>query len=284
MCAERSRLVTMQGMGSILAMGCLAYLGLTALVLFRQSRYVYYPGRRVDLTPQQIGLAYDDLTLVTADGERINAWFVPATGASSNTLTVLHCHGNAGDMGDRVGLADALHKAGVNVLLFDYRGFGRSTGEPTEQGTYADAMAVWEYLTRQRGLPPARILVHGQSLGGAVAGWLASQVRPAAVVLESTFTSAPDMARRMFPFLPVRWLCRFKYDTLSRMPQLTCPVLVSHSGADTMIPPAFAQKLFAAAREPKRFVTLNGGHNESGLDAEPAYLQAVLAFVENPAH
>ena len=175
------------------------YLGLCLLLMLRQSRYVYHPDRTVSLTPDRIGLAYEALRLKTEDGETLAAWWIPAQRAAP---TLLFFHGNAGDIGDRLGSIRTFHDMGLNVLIFDYRGYGESTGKPSEPGTYADAMAAWTYLNAERGIPPSRIVVFGRSLGGAVASWLAARVDPGALILESTFTSAPAMAHGMFPFLP----------------------------------------------------------------------------------
>jgi pimeloyl-ACP methyl ester carboxylesterase len=197
-------------------------------------------------------------------------------------LTVLFCHGNAGNIGDWVWAARACRDMGFGFLVFDYRGYGRSTGRPTEEGTYRDARAAWAYLTGEAGLRPAQIVVHGWSLGGAVAAWLAARETPAALVLESPFSSARDMAGRVFPLLPARLLCRFRYDTVASVRQVRCPVLVAHSPHDETIPYAQGLRVFEAAPEPKRFVELGGAHNGSGFDADPAFRAALLEFLRAP--
>lgn len=256
-----------------------AYLGLGLWLLVLQRRYVYYPSRGVALTPDFLSLAYEEVCVSTADGEGIAAWYVPARDHRYGDLTVLFCHGNAGNMGDRLDSVLTFHNLSMNTLIFDYRGYGKSTGSPTEKGTYADALAVWKYLVDVRGCEAKNIVLFGRSLGGSVAAWLATQVSPLALVVESAFTSAPDMAARMFPLLPARWLCRFGYDTLAFVRSVSCPVLVAHSVEDEMVPYAHGRALMDAAREPKHFVSMRGGHNSGGLDGDVDYQQALVRFV-----
>ncbi len=257
------------------------YVGMIVYLLLGQSRYVYYPSRRVLATPADAGLRFERLRIRTIDGQTLAAWFVPApeTAGGTNAITVLHCHGNAGNVGTRIGLARAFYDLGFNTLLFDYRGYGESTGKPDEEGTYRDVEMVWHYLTRVRRIPPSRLVVHGQSLGGPIAAWLARKVQPGALVLESTFTSASAMATRMFPLVPARRLCRFRYNTLSYLREVTCPVLIAHSLADEMIPYQHGRRLFEAVRDPKTFVELTGDHNAGGLETDAAYRRAFVDFI-----
>jgi fermentation-respiration switch protein FrsA (DUF1100 family) len=256
-----------------------AYAGFCVFVYARQAAYLYYPDRFIAMTPAAAGLRFDDLRLKTKDGETIAAWFVPAEQGSA-APTLLFCHGNAGDIGDRVDAVKTFHDLGLNVLIFSYRGYGTSTGTPSEQGTYADAMAAWTYAAAERSIAPEKIVLYGHSLGGAVAAWLATQVKPGALVLESTFTSVPAMARRVFPLLlQIKPLMRFKYDTLNALRQVACPVLIAHGSADELIPCDMGQRLFAAAHEPKRFVEIVGGHNDGGMEADPEYRRAFSEFL-----
>ena len=257
------------------------YVGLCVVMLFRQSRYVYYPDRVVGLTPQYFRIPYEEVRIPTADGETLAAWFVPARAGDTNgTFTVLFCHGNAGDIGDRIDSIKTFHDLGYAVLIFDYRGYGESTGTPGEKGTYRDAMAAWRYLLDTRGLQDRAVIVFGRSLGGSIAAWLATQVTPGALVLESSFTSARDMAARMFRILPIRYLCRFKYATVEYVRNVKCPVVVAHSTDDEMIPFTHGQRIFEAAPEPKFFQALSGGHNSGGMDGHPAYQQKLKAFLD----
>lgn len=270
---------------TILKIGAAAYAGLCMLVFAKQSGYIYLPDRQVTGTPADAGMPFENVPLVTSDGVSIHAWFVPAAGDSAaKGRTLLFCHGNAGDIADRIYSLQTFHNMGFNVMAFDYRGYGNSAGKPSEHGTYEDARAAWRYLTDARGIPPGSIALFGRSLGAAVACELATELDAGALLMESTFSSAPDMAKMMFPYLPCRMLCRFKYDSVSKIDKVNMPVLVAHSPLDEMIPFAHGRKLFEAAREPKMFIETTGEHNTGGLDNDPAYRAAFAAFIaENVA-
>jgi len=247
----------------------LAYVGAAIVLTLLQSRLVFQPGRReLAATPPEMGMDYEDVTLETSDGLRLHGWFIPAAGARATTL---FCHGNAGNISRRMETIAALHRLRLNVLIFDYRGYGQSEGSPTEEGTYKDAEAAWRYLTETKGVAPERIVIHGRSLGGAVAAHLARDHTPGALLLESTFTSAPDLAARLLWFLPARRLCRFKYDTLAAVREVRCPILIIHSPDDDLVPYKMGQKLFEAAAEPKQSLRLRGGHNEGFVLAAEDY-------------
>jgi uncharacterized protein len=264
---------------SVVKVAATAYAGIFLLVFFRQSKYVYYPDRHIAATPAAAALDYEEVRLRTPDGETIAGWYVPAGTNRGAAPVLLDCHGNAGDIGDRVGSVRTFHDLGLNVLIFDYRGYGESTGKATEDGTCQDAMAAWDFLIRQKGFATNQVIVFGRSLGGSVASWLAERVQPGALVIESAFTSAPDMARKMFPYLPIRLLCRFKYDTLSHVKKARCPILIAHSLDDDLIPFENGKRLFAAANEPKVFVEMRGGHNSGGLDVDAEYQRVLKDFI-----
>jgi fermentation-respiration switch protein FrsA (DUF1100 family) len=265
----------------VAAVAAAGYAGLCLLVFMRQGSMVYIPDRTVDIVPSELGMPFDALRIPTPDGETIAGWFIPARAADPAACpTVLFCHGNAGDIANRMGTLLLFHRMGFNAAIFDYRGYGASTGEPDEQGTYTDAAAVWHHLVDERKLDPRRIVLYGRSLGGAVAAQLAEHVQPAGLILESTFTSASDMAARTLPWLPARLLCRFRYDTRSRIARAGCPVLIAHGPDDEMIPFEHGKRLYDAAAEPKTFVSVAGLHNDGGLDLDPAYQQALEAFIQ----
>ncbi|MDP2989412.1 MAG: alpha/beta hydrolase [Kiritimatiellota bacterium] len=261
---------------SVLKIAAAVYVGLCILLFFRQSHMVYFPLAPVMQKPSDVGLVYESVVLMTADGVRLAGWYVPCAEARG---TVLMCHGNGGNIGDRLHPISLFHELGLNVLIFDYRGYGESAGKPSEAGTYQDARAAWQYLVDKRSMPPDKIVVFGRSLGGAVAAWLAERVAPAALILEATFTSIPDMGAKIYPWLPIRLLSRYRYDTLARMERIHCPVLIAHSRDDEMIPFEQGRRLFAAAREPKTFFELTGNHNEGEVLTSPAYRQALDAFL-----
>jgi len=249
--------------------------------MIRQSRYVFYPDKGVGLTPAYFHLPFEDLRLETPDGERLGAWFVPGTSESCTTnYTVLFCHGNAGNIGDRLDSILTFHRLGFNVLIFDYRGYGDSTGEPSEQGTYIDARAAWDYLVEQKGIEGKRILVFGRSLGGAVAVQLAGKVPAGALCVESTFASAVAMARVMFPLLPARMICRFDYDSENAVGKVHGPIIVAHSRGDKMIPYAQGRRVYEAANQPKLFIEITGDHNSGGLDTDAKYQRLLAEFLQ----
>jgi fermentation-respiration switch protein FrsA (DUF1100 family) len=260
----------------------LVYGCVVALVFIFQSHLVYYPqvGREGDLTPQAYGLAYEAVEIATEDGEKLAAWWVPAEGARG---TVLFFHGNAGNISHRLDYLKMFRGLRYSTLIIDYRGFGTSTGSPSEAGTYRDAEAAWRHLTEQRSIHADDIVFFGESLGAAVASWLATRHTPRALVLASTFTSVPDLGAEVYWFLPVRLISRFRYDNLSRLAAVRAPVLVAHSRNDEIVPFAHGQRLYAAAREPKQFLELAGGHNTGFIFMREEWVRVLADFLERHA-
>ena len=253
------------------------YLIVVLLVYFGQSRLIYFPEQQISNIPSAIGLDYTPVNIPASDGETLHGWWMSVPDAKG---TVLFFHGNAGNISHRINYLTMFKRLGYNTLLFDYRGYGQSSGTPSESGTYLDAQAAWQYLTETRGIAPARIILFGESLGGAVAAWLAAREKPGLLVLASVFTSVPDLAAEIYPFLPVRWLTRFHYNTLESLQSVTCPVFIAHSPQDEIIPFAQSQRLFQAASEPKQFLTLEGGHNIGFIFMQPAWIKSLGAFMD----
>lgn len=271
---------------SLLTTLALAYAGFAALLFLFQDKMAYYPqlGREIHSTPREHGMDYEALSLETADGERLDAWFVPASGVRAKTQgVVLFLHGNAGNISQRMDSIAMFHRLGYGVLIFDYRGYGRSSGKPSEAGLYQDAESAWAYLTLRRGIAPERIVLFGESLGGAVAAWLAAgrgaRERPGALVLASVFTSVPDLAADLYPWLPARWLARMHYDTAAALAKIRSPVLVAHSPEDEIVPFRHGQKLFQVASEPKVFLQLAGGHNDGFIFMRPEWVAVLGGFL-----
>jgi len=237
---------------------------------------LYFPNRVLKGDPGALGLTFQDLSLTASDGASVHAWFVPL---EEESPVILFCHGNAGNISHRLDKLLLLRRAGAAVLLFDYRGYGRSWGTPTEEGTYGDAEAAYAWLTEEKKVPPERIVAHGESLGGAVAMELALRRRVAGLILESAFTSVVEMAKRIFPFLPVRRMVSFRYDNLSKVGKAACPVLVMHSPQDDIVPFAMGRHLYEAAPRPKTFVELRGSHNDGFLES-PTYEPAIAKFLK----
>ena len=261
-------------MGALLAVG---YLGLCLLMFFSQERLLYFPDPRLIATPEALGLDFESVSIGTEDDLRLHAWWIPANPARG---VLLFCHGNAGNISHRLDSIRQFHELGLSVLIFDYRGYGESEGKPSEAGTYRDVTAVWRYLTGKRGIPPEKVVVFGRSLGAAVAAHLAARVEPGAVVLESAFTSVADMAARLYPWLPVRWLVRIDYPVARDIQAIRAPVLILHSPNDEIIPYDMGRTLYELAHEPKEFIELRGGHNDGWLLSEPDYSTAVDAFLD----
>jgi len=253
------------------------YLGLMLMLFLFQAHFIYFPSSIIAATPATVGLEYESVRLETADGVSIFGWYVPAANAEQ---TVLFFHGNGGNISHRLDSIALFHRLGLNLFIIDYRGYGQSEGQTDEHGTYLDAEAAWLYLVEQRQVKPENIVIFGRSLGGAVATWLAQRHTPGALILESTFTSVPDMGARQFPFLPVHLLARIRDNSIDRLPLVACPVLVVHSPEDEIIPYSHGQQLFQVAPEPKQFLELKGGHNEGFIISEPAYARGLQTFLE----
>ena len=260
---------------------------LTCLLLILMLRWfehsqVYHPDRVLAATGAELGRPFENVPFQASDGVELNGWFFPAsTNSHRPRLAVLVCHGNAGNISHRLDTCIALLATGVNVFVFDYRGYGRSEGRPSEEGTYRDAQAAYQWL-RQKGFPGTNIIAFGESLGGGVAAELAAREPVGGLVLQSTFTSIPDMGAELFPWLPVRWLGTIRYDTHSKLPRLKVPVLVMHSPVDELVGFHHGQRNFAAANQPKLFWELRGDHNNPLADTQHfiAGIEKFLSLIE----
>jgi fermentation-respiration switch protein FrsA (DUF1100 family) len=255
------------------------YTALALFLYFTQSGMLYYPNlpsREIVTTPDRYGMEYQTLQLQTSDNITLHGWYIPA---SNPRATLLFCHGNAGNISHRIESIAIFHQLGLNVLIFDYRGYGQSEGKPSERGTYRDAEAAWDYLTEQQNIPPHQIILFGRSLGGAIASHLASRKQPLGLIVESAFTSVPDMAAHYYPYLPVRWISRFRYNTRKHLGALQRPLLVIHSPEDEIIPYSNGQQLFDAAREPKQLLSIRGGHNDGFLLSGESYTRGLEGFI-----
>ena len=269
-------------LGELLIPLGIAYGAVLVLVFLFQSHLVFFPGtgREVVVTPQSYGLGFEAVGIRTADGETLQAWWVPAEDARG---VVLFFHGNAGNISHRLDYLQMFHRLRYSTLIVDYRGYGRSTGTPSEAGTYRDAEAAWDYLRHARLAQPRDVVIAGESLGGAVATWLAAEVGPRAVVLFSTFTSVNDLGAQVYWFLPVRLLSRFGYDNRENLKRIRAPVFIAHSRDDDIVPFAHGKRLFEAAGEPKAFLEMRGGHNDGFIFTQPEWVAALGAFLDRHA-
>ncbi len=251
----------------VLNMGCL------------EDNFIYFPSKYPDgywhIAKQ---LPVEDCYFKASDGVMLHGWF--ADFAGTNT-TLLWLHGNAGNISDRQDNLMRLLRIGINVFIIDYRGYGRSKGHPSEQGLYKDAQAAYDYLLHTKSISPRDIYLFGRSLGGAVAINLALSNKAAGLIVESTFTSLPDIGRELYPFLPVKMITRERYDSLAKIAQINIPVLIIHGDADEIVPVGHGKKLFEAANEPKEFYVIKGAeHNNTYVVGGKAYFEKIKAFVE----
>ena len=275
-----------------------------------QRRLIYLPSPGPVPAAASVLPGATDVSFETADGLRLQGWFVPPTPVDNQTppsggsvtlpegaptpagrgdaragrgearAAVLVCNGNGGDRSMRADLAAALTRLGLAVLLFDYRGYGGNPGSPTEAGLAADARAALAYLAGRPDVDPARVVYLGESLGAAVALRLATERPPAALVLRSPFASLAEVGRRHYPVLPVSLLLRDRYDSAALAGRLAAPLLVVAGGRDRIVPASHSRRLFAAAPEPKRLVVLEGAdHNDHDLLAGPRLVDALRSFL-----
>ena len=227
-------------------------------------------------------LVFEDAWFSAADGTRLHGWYLPH---ERPRAVVLYCHGNAGNLSDWTDVLQILHdRVGVAIMIFDYRGFGRSQGTPSEAGVLSDARAARAWLANRAGIQQNEIVLLGRSLGGAVAVDLAAADGAPALVLESTFTSLPDVGHSLFPLLPVRTLMQSQFNSLAKISRYRGPLLQSHGNADRLIPYEIGRRLFDAANQPKRFVTLPGrNHNDPQTDEYYEILVEFLGRTARPA-
>jgi fermentation-respiration switch protein FrsA (DUF1100 family) len=271
----------MRTIATLITVVAACYVLLIVILYSFQERMVFLaglPGRTLEATPQDAGFDYADVSLETGDGISLHGWYVYAPDARG---TVLFLHGNAGNISHRLDSIAVFHELGLDTLIIDYRGYGQSQGKPSEDGTYRDAEAAWEYLVTQRRIDPGRIIVFGRSIGGGVAAWLATKRQPAALIVESSFTSVVDMAVHLYPFLPARLISRLRYPVADYVASAACPVLIVHSRDDEIIPYDMGRMLYERAPAPKAFVELRGDHNYGFVLSRDHYLQGLAKFVED---
>jgi len=240
------------------------------------SQFLYHPSKEIKGTPADLGLFYEWVALETADGARLSAWWIPA---DSPRGVLLFCHGNAGNISDRLDSIRIFNRLGLSVFIFDYRGYGRSSGHPSEEGTYRDAEAAWNYLVQVRKKDRQEIVVFGRSLGGSIAAWVSRVHNPRVLILESTFASLREAARDRAPGFFVRLFVPDQYRTLRYLTMVHSPVLILHSREDEIIPFRHGEALYAAASEPKELVEIHGPHNRGFLDSQPLYEAALDSFL-----
>lgn len=245
-------------------------------IKYIELRGIFYPIKKIEFTPRDINLSFEDVYIKTADNLLINGWFIPNNKAR---YTLLFFHGNAGNIGHRLDKISLLQGIGLNIFIVDYRGYGRSAGRPSEWGFYLDAEAAYNYLLNTRMTSSDQIILYGESIGTGVVIKLASESKVKAIILEGAFSCGRDIAKRIYPFLP-SFLFSNKFNSLEKIKKVKAVKLFLHSKDDDIIPLALSKKLFGRSLEPKFFVELNGDHNTAFLDSKDEYLSAIAYFID----
>lgn len=254
----------------------LSFGALLSYMVSFEHQFIYFPDRVVQQQPSDIGLQFETVRFQASDGERLFGWYMPHVSAR---FTVLHFHGNAGNISHRLPLYRRWHAMGLAVFAFDYRGYGNSTGKPDEAGLYDDGRSAWLQLTEKHGMTPNTIIISGRSLGAAVAAKLATEVEAAGLALETPFTSIPDMAAHHYPMLPLRWLVQSQYNVRALVKSVHTPLLLISAENDEIVPVGMAESIFISASEPKSHQMLAGGHNDFDMHSEKAYREIWLSWL-----
>lgn len=244
-----------------------------------EEHFIFYPDATITRTPRDAGIHFEEVNFSTRDGVQLNGWYIPHREARS---TLVWFHGNAGNIGHRVENIKMLHnKVKINIFIFDYRGYGKSQGRPSEQGTYMDGEAALEFVANRFGAQPKRTVLFGRSLGAAVAAEMALRFPSQGLILESPFVSIREMARAVFPWLPIGALLKTRYDTEDKVRRIKTPLLVLHGDRDEVVPFAQGKRVFAAAPEPKTFFTISGAaHNDTYLVGGDRYFEQLKNFID----
>ncbi|MEX1275654.1 MAG: alpha/beta hydrolase [Bacteroidota bacterium] len=250
----------------------------TLILMIFENQFIFFPSKYPDGIYQNSHTIPNvrDCWIKTEDGITLHGWFAPA---DSPVATLVMSHGNAGNLSHRLYLIRALQRRDFNVLIYDYRGYGRSEGSPDEAGIYADGRAAFDYALTQPDIDPERIILWGTSLGGAVAVDVATQRPAAGLILEATFSSARDVARVAYPFLPVHFFLKTQLNSVEKIKGVRMPLLMLHGNRDSIIPLGLGRKLYDAADGPKEFYTIEGAdHNDTWLVGGEAYFNAISRF------
>lgn len=259
------------------------FLSLVVIVVFFfiylryiERRSIFFPMKAMETTPAVIGLSFEEINFESSDNFLLNGWFIPCQGAKD---TILFCHGNAGNISHRLEKIAIFRSLGLSTFIFDYRGYGKSQGSPSEKGLYEDAASAYRYLISRSDISPDSIILYGESIGGAVAIDLASKQKVKALLTEETFSSVKDMVRIIYPFLPY-FILQSRFDSVAKIRKITVPKLIIHSVDDEIVPFRLGEKLFQAASPPKEFLKLRGGHNTAFIDSEELFRSGLSFFLK----
>lgn len=246
-------------------------------IRYIERKSIFFPMKGITATPEALGLPYEDIYFKTSDNKRLNGWFVPC---ENGNFTVIFCHGNAGNIGHRLEKILILHNLGLNTFIFDYRGYGKSTGTPYEAGLYKDALGAYKYLTEKRKIPGDDIILYGESIGGAVVIDLASRKKVRALITEDTFSSIKEMSKVAYPFIP-HFVFSSRFDCVSKIKDADCQKLIIHSVDDEIVPFYMGEKLYSIAKPPKKFLKIRGSHNTAFFDSEKEYTEGIKSFIDS---
>lgn len=244
-------------------------------IRFIEKKSLYYPLKNIEATPRDISLDYEEVFITTKDSVLISGWYIPAV---SPRGTFIFSHGNGGNISHRMDKLKMFNDLNVNVLIFDYRGYGMSRGSPSEEGLYLDAEAVYDYLVNEKQVSPQKIIGYGESLGGTVIVDLAAAHELGGIIIDSSFTSVKDMAKKIFPFIPA-FVYKSSFNALEKIGRTKAPSLHFHSTADEIVPYELGRKLFDSAPGPKEFVDLQGGHNDAFLVSRDIFIEKIDSFI-----
>jgi len=259
----------------------LIYLVLFCIFVFAYARYIemrsiFYPMKQIEATPKDIGLDFEDIYFNTEDAISLNGWLVKNPKAKA---TIIVFHGNAGNISHRLEKIAILNQIGLNVFIIDYRGYGKSKGRPSEDGLYKDGRAAYDYLLTRNDIDKNKVISFGSSLGGAVAIDLASKRDVVCLVADSSFTSAREMGKRFYPYIP-EFLFRTKFDSINKVKTIKSPKIFIHSINDEIVPFEFGQKLYKSAAEPKEFLKIIGGHNTGFSESRDLIVEKLKSYLQ----
>ncbi len=263
------------------ACAALALVLYTAVLIGLENSIIFHPSSypEGDWDASRYGLTPEDVIFHAEDGVALHGWFFPTANARA---TLLWFHGNAGNISHRLDNIQRLQSLKINIFIFDYRGYGKSEGKANEQGIYLDSQSAYNYLTQTRKIDPRQLILFGRSLGGVCAIETARTHPSAGLIVESTFTSAKDMAKEIFPFFPIGWALRSKLNAEENIAQSTVPKLFFHGSEDEIVPFQLGEKLYSKAKGPKDFYSIEGaGHNDTYIVGGKAYIDRLDSFINS---
>ena len=252
------------------------YSGVLASLYIWQDKLIFFPSKEIIETPKDYNLPYKDLYFSLDSQTKIHAWLIENPKAKS---VIILCHGNAGNIANRLHLIYHIYQMNFSILIFDYPGFGKSTGKVNEESSYQAAQKSWDYLVEEKKVKSNHIIIWGRSIGGAIAAHLAKNKQAEALILESSFTSLLSIAKKQFPVFPIKQIARYSYDTSKIIAEIKIPTLIIHSKEDEIIPFTHGEELYKKANEPKQFLEIKGSHNEGWFISRKKYFKEIKEFI-----